>query len=422
MRRTTTISPLLLAVFGPLVMRAQPPIITVPDAHSYGRTVREAKVALERALIEQDADSIAYWRAARYNISSFKLRDTLPLLDDQERTLLNFGTAEFASVLSDIDQRRHYFRSQYRKPYDRNKTPGDALSGWFSGPNLNHGLRDFWLVRSPNVIDAIAGSDLDAVDREFLTLYWQATMNALYDFPTDTIFPQRSINERANALLAQDPGYRYAPELKEHIRRQFKQARVGLGVAWSGGTNVLLGGLDRHFTEANNFAFNFEVTYLNWVFQATGMSLDAKLERDLVVDDAVWQTGKGVNSNFSGFGVGHVFFNGRVGRLVPSLGLGTAGLTYYEDPDEDFRIETASFMRPVAEVLYDLKLDFMRSAKKNRDRVTLLAENEEAYWFLRFRVGASPTGFGPHIGPQGAQLYFAIGFGGYWRGLTLDRK
>ena len=406
-RRTLHFLILVLCSVG---SKAQSPVILVPDVPAYKQAIRESKLSLERALIANDRDSISYWRSALIVITQGQRPDTVPLLDDQERTLLNYSTSDFTSILSDIDDRQHFYRSRDRRPYSKYKGEIHILPSWYTSPSLTNGLRDFWLVRSKAVLGSLQGSTINSQDREFLSLYWMATINSLYNFPIDTIFNQEDINRRSNALLDADPAYRYAPVIKSNIRRQFKPSRIGIGCAFLGGPNLMLGGLNKHFMNSSNFGVNLDVTYQRWMFRFTGMNLDSKLKTDLLVDTAVWQGSKDVSGPSYGGAVGVVMFDDRTGRLVPSIGLLSMRIAYEENKDE--RIETASFAQPTVELMYDLKLDFLKPSKNQEAQRTLWTRQEEAYWLLRFRAGFAPMGYGPNIGPQGSTLFFSIGIGG----------
>jgi len=409
----------LILVFCFAVGKAQSPVILVQDVPAYKQAIRDTKLSLERALISNDLDSISYWSSTLIVITQGQRPDTIPLLDDQERTLLNFGTSNFASVLSDIDQRQHFYRSRDRRPYSKYKGEIYVLPSWYTSPSLTNGLRDFWLVRSKKVLESLQGSAINSRDQEFLSLYWMATINSLYNFPIDTIFNQEDINRRSNALLAIAPDFRYAPVLKANIRRQFKLARTGIGFAFLGGPNLMLGDLNKQFTNSSNFGINIDVTYDRWMFRFVGMGLDSKLKTDLLVDTAVWHGSKDVFGPSFGGSIGRILFDNRIGRLVPSIGLLSMRLVYEENKDE--KVETASFVQPIVEIMYDLKLDFLRPSKSQEAQRTLWTRKEEAYWLLRLRAGFAPVGYGPNIDPQGSIVFLSIGIGGYWRPVRLDK-
>lgn len=399
--------------------RGQSPVITVKDVPAYKEVMPDTKVALERAMIANDLDSILHWRSALIVITSGQRADTIPLLDDQERTLLNYVTADFPAIIKDIDDRQHFYRSRDRRPCSKYRGEIYVLPSWYTSPSLTNGMRDFWLVRSGSVLDDLKTSALNSTDREFLSLYWMATINSLFNFPIDTIFDQENIDRRCNALLAEDPTYPRAPVVKANIRRQFKPARTGIGFAFLGGPNLMLGDLDAQFTNSNNFGINVDVTYQKWMFRFTGMGLDSKLSTDLLVDTTVWQGSKDVFGTSFGGSMGRVVLDDRIGRLVPSIGLSSMRIVYEENKDE--KVETASFAQPTVELMYDLKLDFLKPSKNQEAQRTLWTRKEESYWLLRLRAGVAPMGYGPNIGPQGAILFFSIGLGGYWRPVTLDK-
>jgi len=409
----------LILVFCFAGGKAQSPVILVRDVPAYKQAIRDTKLSLERALISNDLDSISYWSSTLIVITQGQRPDTIPLLDDQERTLLNFGTSNFASVLSDIDQRQHFYRSRDRRPHSKYKGEIYVLPSWYTSPSLTNGLRDFWLVRSKKVLESLQGSAINSRDQEFLSLYWMATINSLYNFPIDTIFNQEDINRRSNALLAVAPDFRYAPVLKANIRRQFKLARTGIGFAFLGGPNLMLGDLNKQFTNSSNFGINIDVTYDRWMFRFVGMGLDSKLKTDLLVDTAVWHGSKGVFGPSFGGSIGRILFDNRIGRLVPSIGLSSMRLVYEENKDE--KVETASFVQPIVEIMYDVKLDFLRPSKSQEAQRTLWTRKEEAYWLLRLRAGFAPVGYGPNIDPQGSIVFLSIGIGGYWRPVRLDK-
>lgn len=414
--RTLHLLTLVLCFVG---TKAQSPVILVQDVPAYKQAVRDTKLALERALIASDLDSISYWRSTVVVITQGQRPDTVPLLDDQERTLLNFAISEFPSVLSDIDQRQHFYRSRDHSPYSKYKGEIYVLPSWYTSPSLTNGLRDFWLVRSKAVLESLQGSAMNSQDREFLSLYWMATINSLYNFPVDTIFNQEDIDRRSNVLLAADPAFRYAPIVKTDIRRQFKLARTGIGFAFLGGPNVMLGDLNKQFTNSSNFGINIDVTFDRWMFRFVGMGLDSKLKTDLLVDTAVWHGSKDVFGPSSGGSIGRVLLDDRLGRLVTSIGVSSMRLVYEENKDE--KIETASFVQPTVELMYDLKLDFLKPSKNQDAQRTLWTRKEEAYWLLRFRAGFAPVGYGPNIDPQGSIVFLSIGIGGFWRPVRLDK-
>ncbi len=409
----------LILAFCFVGSKAQSPVILAQDVLAYKQAISTAKLALERALIANDQDSILYWRSTVIVITRGQRPDTVPMLDDQERTLLNFGTSDFANVLSDIDQRQHFYRSRDRRPFSKYKGSIYVLPDWYTSPSLTYGLRDFWLVRSNAVLDSLQGSALDPRDREFLSLYWMATINSLYNFPIDTIFDQEDIDRRSNVLLAADPNYRYALIVKENMRRQFKLAGTGFGFAFLGGTNFLLGDLNKQFTNSRNFGINIDITYRRWMFRFTGIGLDSKLKTELLVDTALWHGSKDVFGPAFGGSIGRVLFDDRIGRLVPSIGLSSMQLVYQENKDD--KIETASFIQPTIELMYDLKLDFLKLTNDQKAQRPLGTRKEEAYWLLRFRAGFAPVGYGPNIDPSGSIIFLSVGIGGYARTLRLDK-
>lgn len=398
---------------------SQAPLIIVEDVQGYKRAVRDSKVALERALMANDEDSISYWRSAAVVIGSGQHADTVPLLDDQERTLLNYTTGEFHAILNDIEARQHFYCSRDRRPYSSYKGEIYVLPSWYTSPSLTYGLRDLWLVRSTTVLSELNRSTIDSTDREFLSLYWMATINALYNFPVDTIYDQEEIDRRSNVLLADHPTYRHAPIVKSNIRRQLKPTRTGVGLAFLGGTNLMLGDLGKQFTNSSNFGINIDLTYDRWMIRFIAMGLDSKLKTDLLVDSTTWQGGRGVSGPSYGGSIGRVVLDNRTGRFIPSLGISTMQVQYAENDDD--MIKTASFAQPTVELMYDLKLEFLKPSKDREAQRTLPTRKEEAYWLVRLRTGIAPMGYGPSIGPQGAIVFFSIGFGGYWRPVTLDK-
>jgi hypothetical protein len=142
----------LMLVFGlgigPCCAQAPPLRAQHPDEYV---VQREALLAFERALLDDDADSVLYWVDRELIVERKRRTDTIPLFNDQLRTLALFYAGQFPHVLADIARERHYYYLTYPPPIYKGGpvpvgTPNRSPS-W----QMGSGLYDLWALRAERV-------------------------------------------------------------------------------------------------------------------------------------------------------------------------------------------------------------------------------------------------------------------------------
>jgi hypothetical protein len=380
---------LLLVVQG----CAQHPDRVVRTQEQYQLFVRDARLGLTKALLENDKDSIRYWRDVEVYDESRRSIRTKRLVDHRSRTLLSFYLGDAHTLLDEIVRGDHYFQPFEWKPLT------DVVTYRFS---------DSWALWTDYILDQVERADLPFFEIDLLTVYWMKVLNDVHAHSYGIGYSLHEINSRANALLEAAPEHRLAPFIREHIRWEYEESRHELGLSAGLGATLFTGDLTPLIDPGLLFHGRFE--YLLSRLQVF-LDLDYRIAPaagQFLLDTLSLAAGDRIAWFGASAGGGVVLFDGRRGRVTLSAGIQALNIMR---PVQDTTYTSGFFFQPVGTLAFDLKIGRNReSATGWRGPLHDWHYRERRVHGLRLLLGYTPGSLAPGMRDQGGMIIGTIGY------------
>ena len=319
-----------------------------------------------------------------------------------ERWLLHYWLEDYTAVLGAV--------ARYNPAFQNAQAMKIFPERDYLFPKLKEQVRKDRLL----FLFRIEESALTTAEKKFLTLHLDYLLMG-YDDPDIT---QELLNAASNEYLSTYPGSDYEGFIREYIRYQLKASKWGYAFEFFSGYGIFTDDLAGHFKNNVPIGIAFDVSYKRWVLFLRDYIGFSRTTHALAFEGGTWLDDAQARVYLPEATLGYVIRDLERVKVTPFAGIASTSVSptehdlnkyaEYENVGLDF---TTTFC-------YGINLDL----KLGKPGTPVIAPNESAYWFIRFRYAYNQPQFSKRYdGYTGNMHYVTVGFGGFGRRLKRER-
>jgi hypothetical protein len=236
------------------------------------------------------------------NYYSLKFVDSIEIINQDERILINFWMQKYDTIISQIGT-EDIGRNNYYKYFLTRYYP-DSISDYFSD-------------NSDQLYAQIRLSQCSDIEKEFLELYLRSI---LLDYK-DYAIQRDELNQKANEFLLKNGDNQFSDFVRNNIRYQWEKTNFSIGGSLFGGAGFYTSEMNRYFSFGALLGTEININFwrVNSYFRYYFGSGKAQTTFDY--DNITWNKNQKIYSGSSEISIGFTLIDYEKIKVSPSYGI-----------------------------------------------------------------------------------------------------